>query len=110
MIWAWIGGGTGLATMIGMVIALFKVRPETRKLKSDGAAVLVNAATANASELSDQVGELITQVRKLWASQNATDARLRVHSRWDDRAIRVLRDSYGVSIEDPPPLHAPEEN
>jgi hypothetical protein len=87
---------------------LFKVRPETRKLKADGAAVLVNAATANASELSDQVGELMQEVRKLWDSQRKTDTRLRVHARWDDKVIRALRDSSQIEIEDPPPLH-PEE-
>ncbi|WP_146044458.1 hypothetical protein [Amycolatopsis sp. BJA-103] len=88
-----------------MVVALLKVRPETRKLKRDGAAVLVTAATAHSAELSDQVAELQAETRKLWQGQRQQQNLLSAHHRWDEEVVAVVR-SLGGTIDDPPPLYA----
>jgi hypothetical protein len=103
----WGGGATALATIIGMFIALAKVRPEVKKLKTDGATALVAAATTYSTELSDQVTELQNETRKLWQAQRAQEQRITAHVRWDSKVVETLRE-LGGEIADPPPLYLSE--
>ena len=86
----WISGGVGaLIAVATMIVALLKVRPEIKKLKSDGGAALVTAATASAAEMFDQIGDLRKEVSKLWDSQRLMYQRLNDHSVWDDKVLRA---------------------
>jgi hypothetical protein len=90
--------------LLGAVVLVIKARPEARKLKSDGTANLLTAASSAGAELADEVREQRGEISKLWQAQRDQEARITKHLRWDTKVVDTLRE-LGGEISDPPPLY-----
>lgn len=101
----WIGIATAFLTM---GIGLLKVKPETRKMKQDGTAAVINAAGAVIGHNSTSYAALVARVAVLETRQDDTDARLERHRPWDETVARQAR-AAGLEIPDPPPLFGDDE-
>jgi hypothetical protein len=111
----WIGGLAGLAGLGGSAIALFKARPEARKIDAEAAATLSDSSAKFATTLVEQIDKqgraierlqerLAEQERKQRRQEDIQYQRLRLHERWDsDMADQVRR--LGGDVSDPPPLY-----
>lgn len=111
----WIGaivGTTGLGTG---AVALFKARPEAKRLDADTAKVIQETSADMIKTVRESVREDLVALRLRVAEleQDRKDRdrrdelqyrRLRVHQSWDEQIARKLRE-LGEDISDPPPLY-----
>lgn len=114
--WVIIGGIVG--TTLTSVVAIFRVKPEVRKLEVDGAAGLTTSAGAIVSAMEHEMralrGELadirpvVAEVRELRAWRRRVEIRGRRHSQWDAERVDQAR-ARGEHVPDPPPLFDDEE-
>lgn len=101
---------SGVITGIGGTLALaFKVRPEARKLKADGAAALTTSAGAIVASMHAEMESLRSDVDEFHSRWRRLDSRLRRHSRWDDHVVAQAR-AAGITIPDPPKLYDDDED
>lgn len=104
--WAvYLGIGGGIITS---VVALFKARPEARKLDAEGAAAITTSASTLVTSVRDEMAGLRAELQDMRRWRAGLEARLRHHARWDDQVVAVAR-SAGVQVVDPPPLYEDRE-
>lgn len=100
----WIGaiiGTTGLGTG---AVALFKARPEAKKIKADAAQVIQDASADWVTAVSSELKELRLEVAAFRREREQDHRRLRVHERWDTVMADEVR-RLGGKVSDPPPLY-----
>jgi hypothetical protein len=104
--WALISGI--VATAVGSIVAAFRVKPEARKFRDDGAAGLVTSAGAFMSGVEHEMAALRGEVQELRTWRRGLEGRLRRHSRWDDAMVAAAR-GRGEQVPDPPKLFDDDE-
>lgn len=106
-VWAWLGSAGGIGALGKATYDLIKSRADARKVNADSAAVLIQTAAESNKDLGEDLREVRTELREVRAEQRRQEAVLRVHHRWDEQVVDVVR-SLGGTISDPPPLYLPE--
>lgn len=112
--WLVIGGViTGLTMPF---VAVLRIRPESRKLKADGAAALTTSAGAIVAAVEHEMATLrgeVTEQKRINAEtarwRRGLERRLRRHAAWDDHVVAMAR-AAGIDVPTPPVLYDEDED
>lgn len=104
--WVLIGGIVG--TALGSAVAVFRVRPEARKFRDEGAAGITTSAGAIVAAVEHEMAALRADNAEMRRWRRGLEQRLRRHSRWDDAMVASAR-SRGDHVPDPPRLFDDDE-
>jgi hypothetical protein len=111
--WILISGIVG--TAIASAIGAFRVKPEARKFRDDGAAGLTTSAGAIVAAVEHEMSALRTEAAdarreraemRQW--RDGLEIRLRRHARWDDLMVERARVA-GIDVPHPPKLYDDDE-
>lgn len=98
----------GAPGLVAGTVAWLKVRPETRKLRSEAAAGLAASAGDLVADFTEDVKDLRNRLRGLEKRERLRDRMLLVHHEWDLQLVSQAR-AGGIDVAPPPPLWTEED-
>jgi hypothetical protein len=101
--------GGVFASAAGSLVLALKAKPEARKMDRDGAAAALTAGAGIVTASSVSYTKLLDRVDALEKWIGDAERRMRIHSRWDQNAVRVIQ-QHGIELPDPPPLWDDEDD
>lgn len=114
--WVVIGGIS--APILASIVQAFRVKPEARKFREEGAAGITTSAGALVAGFENEMAALrrelaeirpvVAEVQALRAWRRRVEIRGRRHSHWDAQMVAQARDRGDV-VPDPPPMFDDEE-